>query len=179
MMSTSPPPGRKAPFEEVVRTHGPSVLRVCRAVVGEQDAGDAWSDTFMSALRAYPELPATANVEAWLVTIAHRRAIDLVRARQRRPVSVSDLDANAGGGAPSCHGSAVQAVEAAVQVYSALAALPPRQRQVVAYHHLAGLPYRQIAEIVGGSEAAARRAASDGMATLRARLVPDDQGGLR
>ena len=66
--------------------HGATVLRVCRAVVGPVDAEDAWSETFLSALRAYPDLPADANVEAWLVTIAHRRAVDVGRARSRRPV---------------------------------------------------------------------------------------------
>ena len=65
----------KQPFEEVVSRHGPTVLRVRRAVVGATDADDAWSDTFLSALKAYPNLPEDANVEAWLVTIAHRKAI--------------------------------------------------------------------------------------------------------
>src|SRR5580698_1001869 len=76
----------KPPFEAVVAAHGAAVLRVCRAVVGPDDADDAWSETFLSALRAYPELPADANVEAWLVTIAHRRALDVGRARSRRAV---------------------------------------------------------------------------------------------
>jgi DNA-directed RNA polymerase specialized sigma24 family protein len=48
-------------------------------LLGPVDADDAWSETFLSALRAYPRLPADANVEAWLVTIAHRKAIDLIR----------------------------------------------------------------------------------------------------
>ncbi len=38
----------------------------------------------------------------------------------------------------------------------------------MAYHYLAGLPYAQIAEITGGSTDAARRAAADGIKTLRA-----------
>ena len=42
------------PFEEVVAEHGPTVLRVCRAVLGPVDAEDAWSETFLAALRAYP-----------------------------------------------------------------------------------------------------------------------------
>ena len=71
--------------------HGATVLRVCRAVVGPVDAEDAWSETFLSALRAYPDLPADANVEAWLVTIAHRRAVDVGRARSRRPVPTDTL----------------------------------------------------------------------------------------
>src|SRR5262249_60136077 len=76
------------PFEDVVAEHGATVLRVCRAVVGPVDAEDAWSETFLSALRAYPELPEGANVEAWLVTIAHRRALDVGRARSRRAIPV-------------------------------------------------------------------------------------------
>ena len=68
------------PFEQIVADFGPMVLRVCRAVVGPDEAEDAWSETFLAALRAYPQLDEGANVEAWLVTIAHRKAIDATRA---------------------------------------------------------------------------------------------------
>ena len=47
----------KQPFEAIVAQHGPTVLRVCRAVLGRADADDAWSETFLAALRAYPDLP--------------------------------------------------------------------------------------------------------------------------
>ncbi|HEX4218550.1 MAG TPA: sigma factor, partial [Acidimicrobiales bacterium] len=57
------------PFEEVVTAHGPTVLRVCRALLGYHEAEDAWAETFLAALRAYPHLDADANVEAWLVTV--------------------------------------------------------------------------------------------------------------
>ena len=80
----------KQPFEAVVAQHGATVLRVVRAVVGHADADDAWSDTFLAALKAYPQLPADANIEAWLVTIAHRKAIDITRAASRRAVPVAD-----------------------------------------------------------------------------------------
>src|ERR1700730_10490095 len=81
----------KQPFEAVVAEHGRTVLRVCRAMLGTIDADDAWSETFLSALQAYPRLPADANVEAWLVTIAHRKAIDLTRRAARRAVPVADV----------------------------------------------------------------------------------------
>jgi RNA polymerase sigma factor (sigma-70 family) len=147
----------KQPFEAIVAQHGRTVLRVCRAVVGQQDADDAWSETFLSALRAYPELPADANVEAWLVTIAHRRAIDVGRAATRRPIPVADVPDSA---------VAAQA-EVDVDLVNAVAVLPDKQKQAVAYHYLAGLPYAEVAAILGGSADAARRAAADGMATLR------------
>jgi RNA polymerase sigma factor (sigma-70 family) len=151
---------RKQPFEVVVELYGATVLRVCRAVVGPTDADDAWSDTFLSAMKAYPSLPDDANVEAWLVTIAHRRAIDVGRARSRRPVpteAIADgVDQHERTGA-ACNPDLV----------AALAALPDKQRQTVAYHYLAGLPYAEIAGILGGTPEAARRAAADGIATLR------------
>ena len=81
----------KVPFEAVVAGHGATVLRVCRAMLDASDADDAWSETFLSAFKAYPDLPPDANVEAWLVTIAHRKAIDVTRATSRRATPVEDI----------------------------------------------------------------------------------------
>jgi DNA-directed RNA polymerase specialized sigma24 family protein len=172
----------KQPFEAVVAAHGSVVLRVCRAVLGPADADDAWSETFLSAMRAYPDLPADANLEAWLVTIAHRKAIDVARATARRavPVGGAPVQAVAGGGdvvAGSVHATAVSSgLGLDTDLADAVASLPPKQRQAVAYHYLAGLPYTEIATILGGSTDAARRAAADGIASLR-RAYPRDPGG--
>lgn len=171
------------PFEVVVREHGARVLRVCRAVAGPDDAEDAWSETFISALRAYPELPPDANVEAWLVTIAHRRSIDVVRSRQRQPLPVDASAAIPGSASasvfagPAGRASHQRADHAPAHhehdnheyddLYAAMRALPDKQRLTVAYHHLGGLPHREVAELLGGSEAAARRACADGLAALR------------
>lgn len=154
----------KEPFERVVSVHGATVLRVCRAVVGPVDADDAWSETFLAALRSYPDLPPDANVEAWLVTIAHRKAIDIVRRAARHALPVADVPDRP-----------VAAQGRDLDLWSALAALPTKQRQVVAYHHLGGLPYDDVAALVGGTAAAARRAASDGVATLRRTYPAIDQ----
>ena len=51
------------PFEDVVTEYGAVVLRFCRAVVGPVDAEDAWSETFIAAMRAYPDLNPDANIE--------------------------------------------------------------------------------------------------------------------
>src|SRR3954462_4109206 len=148
----------KMPFEAVVQAHGPTVLRVCCAVVGAVDADDAWSETFLSAMKAYPSLPDDANVEAWLVTIAHRRAIDVGRSRSRRPVPSNSI---------GDHADRQERIDADPDLIAALDALPDKQRQSVAYHYLAGLPYTEVASILGGTAAAARRAAADGIAALR------------
>ena len=139
------------------------VLRVCRAVLEPTAADDAWSETFLSALRAYPRLRPDSNVAAWLVTIAHRKAIDEVRAEKRRAIPTSDLPER-----PS-----IDRVPGGweADLWAALEALPAKQRQTVAYHYLAGLPYAEVADVVGGTPEAARRAAADGIAALRKTYV--------
>jgi RNA polymerase sigma factor (sigma-70 family) len=152
-MSTTLPP-----FEEIVIRHGPTVLRVCRAVLGPMDADDAWSETFLAALRAYPTLRPGSNVEAWLVTIAHRKAIDQTRARARRPLTVDNIpDQPTRSETDRWDGD----------LWTALQALPFKQRTAVAYHYLVGMSYADVAAVTGGSQDAARRAAADGIATLR------------
>ena len=130
----------KQPFEKLVELHGATVLRVCRAVVGPVEAEDVWQETFLSALRAYCDRPAGANAEAWLVPIA-----DLPEGQSRL-------------GNPGPPGDGV---------WEHVALLPDKQRRVIAYRYLADLPFGEIAEIVGGTPAAARRAASDGLRKLR------------
>jgi RNA polymerase sigma factor (sigma-70 family) len=147
------------PFDEVVVEHGQVVLRVCRALLGPVEADDAWSETFLSAMRAYPDLRPGSNVRGWLVTIAHRKAIDQLRARARAPQPTGVVPDPA---APN--GSTDLPDE---ELRAALRALPPKQRGAVVLHHLAGLPYVEVATLLDSSEAAARRSAADGIATLR------------
>ena len=152
----------KQPFEAVVAAHGATVLRVCRAVLGPVDADDAWSETFLSAMKAYPDLPAGTNAEAWLVTIAHRKAIDVTRAAARRAIPVAETPGAVTAPPADSPGPGLDS-----DLADAVAALPAKQKQAVAYHYLAGLPYADIATILGGSTDAARRAAADGIAALR------------
>jgi DNA-directed RNA polymerase specialized sigma24 family protein len=160
----------REPFEQIVSRHGPVVLRVCRAVLGPGAADDAWSETFLAALRAYPTLRPDSNVEGWLVTIAHRKALDQLRAEARRAVPAGDLPGRLAGassdGVPGGWES---------DLWAALRALPPKQRMTVAYHHLAGVPYAQVAELVGGTPQAARRAAADGIAALRRTYLTEQE----
>lgn len=158
------------PFEQIVTEHGPVVLRVCRAVLGPADAEDAWSETFLAALKAYPALDPDANVEAWLVTIAHRKALDAARASARRPVAVGDA-----GALPERPSRQGRPEDWDGDLWQALRALPDRQRTAVAYHHLAGLPYKEVAALTGGTAEAARRAAADGIRTLRTTYPLDEE----
>jgi RNA polymerase sigma factor (sigma-70 family) len=170
-------------FEQVVDEHGPAVLRVCRALLGPDDADDAWSETFLAALRAYPALRPDSNVRAWLVMIAHRKAIDRHRARARAPVPVGAAPGQLGQlerlgmlarpGRPGQAGITGQPpaydapAEPDTRLWDAVRGLPRKQRGAVAYHYLADLPYHEVGKLLGASEAAARPSAADGIAALR------------
>lgn len=153
------------PFDHAVQHHGATVLRVCIAVLGPgPDAEDAWSETFVAALRRWPDLADDTNVEAWLVRVASRKAIDVTRARARRAVPSDDL--------PDVATPDVSA--ASTDIWTAVAQLPERQRLAVAYHYLGGLPHTETAELIGSTPAAVRRAASDGVKALRLELTKGD-----
>jgi RNA polymerase sigma factor (sigma-70 family) len=148
------------PFEDVVAEHGGVVMRVCAALLSPVEAEDAWSETFVAALEAYPRLRPGSNVRGWLVTIAHRKAIDLLRARARTALPIADVP-----DVPDA--PAAPAADRDPEVWAALRSLPFKQRAAVAYHHLAGLPYAEVGVLLESSAEAARRGAADGLANLR------------
>jgi RNA polymerase sigma factor (sigma-70 family) len=150
------------PFEGIVAEHGPMVMRVCRALLGPADAADAWSETFLSALEAYPKLRPGSSIRGWLVTIAHRKAIDHLRGAARRPQPAGDL--------PEI--PATDPAESSMddELRAALDALPAKQRGAVIYRYLADLSYAEVGDLLESSATAARRSAADGIASLRKRF---------
>jgi RNA polymerase sigma factor (sigma-70 family) len=159
------------PFEAIVAEHGAVVMRVCRALLGPADADDAWSETFLAAMRAYPGLRPGSNVRGWLVTIAHNKAVDQIRARQRVPVPSGDLPERLTGDEPGPEPADTQLPDA--QLHGVLAGLPPKQQAAVVYRYLADLAYEDIAGLLECSPAAARRNAADGIARLRRHYEKD------
>lgn len=135
------------PFQHLLEAHRTDVYRFLVAMVGHHDADDCFQETFLSALRAYPRLRNGANLRAWLMTIAHRKALDSLRRAGRRPVPVAEVPDGAMP-PPSLPDPAV---------WSAVSALPPKQRAAVVMRYEVGLPYRDIGRALGSSEAAARQ----------------------
>jgi len=152
------------PFDRVVSEHGRVVLRVCRALLPAHDAEDAAADAFLAALEAYPRLRPDSDVKSWLVTIAHRKAVDILRRKARHAMPVDHVPERPGGSA-----------EPALPdepLWAAVRKLPTKQRHAVAYHYVADLAYAEVAAIMGTSEAAARRSAADGIKALRRAYPP-------
>jgi RNA polymerase sigma factor (sigma-70 family) len=74
------------PFQTLLDAHGRDVHRFLIATVGRNDADDCYQETWIAALRAYPGLVEASNLRSWILTIAHHKAIDHIRARGRRAV---------------------------------------------------------------------------------------------
>jgi DNA-directed RNA polymerase specialized sigma24 family protein len=154
------------PFQRFLDAHRDDVLRFLVASLGRHDADDAFQETFISALRAYAGLRPDSNLRAWVLTIAHRKALDVHRSRARHPLPVAEL----GDGATPVAAARGAPLGADGDQWERVRALPPRQRAVLTLRYGADLTHAEIARALGCSEQAARRAASDGLKTLREEL---------
>jgi DNA-directed RNA polymerase specialized sigma24 family protein len=155
------------PFQRFLDAHADDVLRFLVASVGRHDADDAFQETFISALRAYPRLRPDSNLRAWVLTIAHRKALDLHRARGRRPLPVAEVG-DRPDPAPCAAVGAVGSTSG--DQWDRVRSLPARQREVLTLRYAADLTHAEIALALGCTEVAARRAAADGLKTLRKEL---------
>jgi RNA polymerase sigma factor (sigma-70 family) len=148
------------PFQNLIDEHAADVMAVLRGAVGRSDADDCFQETFIAALRGYPKLRDAANLRGWLLTIAHRKAIDHHRARGRRPLPVAELEE-----------VAVSDPEPGGEIWAVVGALPPKQRAAVELRFGADLPHAEIAAALGCSPEAARRSLHEGIKRLRKELA--------
>ena len=161
----SDPTRQLPPFERVIEEHGQAVLRFCAAQAGPQRAEDVFQETMLAALRAYDEVRDAAAVRSWLFAIAARKAVDAHRRRAREPEPVADLDPPAAAGEIAVRDDAL---------WRRVRRLPDKQREAVALRYVADLSHREIAEVMGTSEAAARRNVFEGLEQLRKQASPTD-----
>jgi RNA polymerase sigma factor (sigma-70 family) len=154
---TSPPP-----FDRFLEAEREVVWRYLLATVGRADADDCFQETFVAALRAYPRLRADSDLRAWVLTIAHRKALDSLRARARRAQPVADVAA-----IDSRRVAVAATGESDGELWRAVGALPARQRSAVVLRYVADLAHRDIASAIGCSEDAARRSLHEGLTKLR------------
>jgi RNA polymerase sigma factor (sigma-70 family) len=154
------------PFQTLLDEYAADVMGLLRGAVGRADADDAFQETFLAALRAYPKLKDDRNLRGWLLTIAHRKAIDLHRARGRQPLPVAEVEEVAEASAEPLPGPVAED-----GIWEAVAALPPKQRAAVTLRFGSDLPHAEIAAALGCSPEAARRSLHEGLTKLRKELA--------
>ncbi len=145
------------PFQALLDEHRVDVYRYLVATAGPGDADDVFQETWIAALRAYPRLRRADNLRAWLLRIAHNKAIDAHRARGRRALPV---------GEPPEQASGPPAGDGRPELWERLRELPTKQRTAVFCRAVLGMSYAELASLLESSEAAARRNVHEGLKRL-------------
>ena len=148
------------PFTTLVEDHRTAVWGYLVAMVGPASAPDLLQDTLLTALRTYPSLKDTSNLRSWLISIAHSRIVDVARAKARRPEVLGDVPERSTSPPEFDH-----------DLWSVVGSLPDKQRHAVVLRFVGDLPYADIAELAGTSEAAARQNVRAGLSRLREELT--------
>lgn len=133
-------------FDELFRHEYPRLVRILVVATADRDAAaDLAQDAFVQLHRHWDEVSGYEDPGRWLRRVALNRATNHRRGRDRRNRFVAR------------HGPEVASTEAVdavpdLDLWRALVELPPRQRAVVALHHLDDLPVAEIALLLGVAE---------------------------
>jgi RNA polymerase sigma factor (sigma-70 family) len=152
------------PFQRFLDNHRDAVYRYLVFTIGPDEADDAFQETFIAALRAYPKLRSDENLKGWVLRIAHNKAIDAVRSRGRRPVPVEEV-----ADLPAPAASAPDGFDPAL--WTCVRDLPPKQRGAVFLRFVGDLSHAEIGVALDSSEEAARRNLHAGLERLRKEIA--------
>ena len=152
---------RIPPFQAFLDDHREEVYRFLSGFTAPHEVDDAFQETFLSALRAYPSLRNGTNLKSWVLTIAYRKAMDSHRGRARRAVPVHEL--------PERPSRGSHAEDHAL--WDLVRALPDKQRAAIVHRYANGLPYKEIAVILESSEEAARQNVREGLKKLKGMIL--------
>ena len=152
----------------LVERHATALARYV-ASMGERDgAEEVVQDTFVRAFASLESFRGDSSLRTWLFTIARRLVVDRRRAfRRRREVgNLDDVDA-------ATEFTALDgliASEAQKKVWGAVGKLSPTQREVFLLRVNEGLSYKEIAEVAGTTEGAARVHYHNALRTVKENL---------
>jgi RNA polymerase sigma-70 factor (ECF subfamily) len=138
----------------LVGRHAPALARYAASLGGRDDVDEVVQDAFVRAFQSIDGFRADSSLRTWLFTIVRRLVIDRRRAERRQPGRTSLDEAHAATDFGALDG--LVAVETESRVRAAIERLTATQREVFTLRVSEGLSYKEIAELVGTTEGAAR-----------------------
>ncbi len=138
----------------LVSRHADALARFAVSSGEREDIEELVQDTFVRAFGSMDSFRGESSLRTWLFTIERRLMLDRRRAerRKRETVPVKAGDAITEYDALDL----MLAEEAELRVRKAVQALSPTQREVFVLRVEQGLSYKEIAELVGTTDGAAR-----------------------
>jgi RNA polymerase sigma-70 factor (ECF subfamily) len=146
--------GDEGAATELVARHAQALARFASSFGTRDDVDDLVQDTLVRAFQSLDGFRGESSFRTWLFTIERRLMLDRRRAEKRRPVGVEVHEDDAATEYDAL--DVLMAGEAATRVQDAMKRLSPTQREVFALRVGEGLSYREIADVVGTTEGAAR-----------------------
>jgi RNA polymerase sigma-70 factor, ECF subfamily len=140
--------GEQGALAELYERFGRVAYGLARRILRDDAlAEDAVQEAFLSAWRSAPRFVAErSTASTWLLTLVHRRAVDLVRREERR--RGEPLDAGREGESAATDESAWLRLERE-RVQGALRQLPDQQREAIELAYYGGFTQSQLADRLG------------------------------
>lgn len=163
--------GDREALDELCARHIASVYRVCRSVLGDDaEAADATQECFVKAVRALARFRGDASFRTWLLTIAGNEAKGVFRKRKRRAEQALESAGPLVSDQPAA-GDVTELKQEAERARVMVSKLPDKQRLAVTLRIDEGLSFREIGEVIGSSEGAARVNYHHGIRRLREMMI--------
>ena len=155
--------GDPTAYEELIETYAEMVYRVAYRILQDpHDAEDAMQETFLTVYRRIGSFRGDSKFSTWLYRIATNVALDMVRARQRKQGQDISWDDSEEEGAPlpdtvtPLPEDVLLRQEVREILEEELQHLSPKLRTALVLYELEGLPMKEVAEVLGISESAAK-----------------------
>ena len=148
-----------------------------RVLRDDRLAEDAVQEAFLGVWRTAAGFRAErAKASTWILTLVHRRAVDLVRREERRRADPLDEETRDAGASPSAEDAAWLGFERE-RVQGALKQLPDTQREAIELAYYGGYSQSELAERLGLPLGTIKSRMFSGLARLRELLGDDAEEG--
>jgi RNA polymerase sigma-70 factor (ECF subfamily) len=179
-------------FESLLKRHRTGVFTFCFKMLGDKSAAeDAMQEVFLRVVKGAENWKRQAKVRTWLYTIARNHCIDAIRKAKHRKTASLDQPLSEEDGAGSTLGDRIadeqglapdrgaEQPRLRAALKRAIGGLPEAQREVFVMREYGGMPFKEIASVVGVSENTVKSRMRYALEHLRTQLEKAGLGPVR